>query len=100
MLARLVNKIIRGEFVNMAELSRNNCRSSASRRKARADIPMGQAKRSQREILNLCAMLWHLHGGSYKQAEQFRGLLAYQTLIVQEAHRCGGKGWLMYDRYF
>ena len=35
-----------------------------------------------------------------KQPERVRELLAYQTLIVQEARRCGGKGWLMYDGYF
>ena len=29
-----------------------------------------------------------------------RQLLAYQTLIVREARRCGGKGWLAYDSYF
>ena len=26
--------------------------------------------------------------------------MAYQTLMVREARRCGGKGWLAYDSYF
>ena len=35
-----------------------------------------------------------------KKPEKMRQLLAYQTLIVREARRCGGKGWLAYDSYF
>ena len=35
-----------------------------------------------------------------KKPEKMRQLLAYQTLIVWEARRCGGKGWLAYDSYF
>jgi len=29
-----------------------------------------------------------------------RQLLAYQTLIVREAHHCGGRGWQAYDTMF
>ena len=46
----------------------------------------------------LGAVLRHLHGGKYP--ERVRQLLAYQTLIVCEARRCGAKGWLAYDSYF
>lgn len=35
-----------------------------------------------------------------KQPEWLQQLLAYQTLIVREAQRCGGRGWLVYDSYF
>ena len=35
-----------------------------------------------------------------KKPEKMRQLLAYQTQIVWEARRCGGKGWLAYDSYF
>ena len=31
---------------------------------------------------------------------KMKQLLAYQTLIIREARRCGGKGWLAYDSYF
>lgn len=27
-------------------------------------------------------------------------LLAYQTMIIREARRCGGSGWRQYDSYF
>ena len=32
--------------------------------------------------------------------ERVQKLLAYQTLIIREARRFGGKGWLSYDSYF
>ena len=35
-----------------------------------------------------------------KHPEKLRQLLAYQTLIVRESRRCGGKGWLAYDAMF
>ena len=35
-----------------------------------------------------------------KRPDRVCELLVYQTLIVREARRCGGKDWLMYDRYF
>ena len=34
------------------------------------------------------------------QPTKSKELLAYQTLIVQEARQCGGKGWLAYDTMF
>ena len=35
-----------------------------------------------------------------KYPERVHKLMAYQTLIVREARRCGGKGWLSYDSSF
>ncbi len=35
-----------------------------------------------------------------KQPDRIRQLLAYQTMIVREAHRCGGLGWQAYDTMF
>ena len=32
--------------------------------------------------------------------EMVEKLLAYLILIIREARRCGGKGWLSYDSYF
>ena len=51
--------------------------------------------------LELGAVLWHLHSDPDDEvSREDRKLLAYQTLIVREARRCGGKGWLVYDRHF
>ena len=35
-----------------------------------------------------------------KYPERVVHLLAYQTLIIREARRCGGRGWLSYDTIF
>ena len=35
-----------------------------------------------------------------KHPEMIKPLLAYQTMIIREARRCGGNGWLAYDTYF
>ena len=35
-----------------------------------------------------------------KHPQMIKPLLAYQTMIVREACRCGGNGWLAYDTYF
>ena len=35
-----------------------------------------------------------------KHPEMIKPLLAHQTMIVREARRCGGNGWLAYDTYF
>lgn len=35
-----------------------------------------------------------------KFPERVQKSLAYQTLIVREARRCGGRGWLSYDALF
>ncbi len=32
--------------------------------------------------------------------EKIRELLAYQAMIISEARRCGGRGWLLYDAAF
>ena len=34
------------------------------------------------------------------QPDKTQQLYAYQTMIVREARRCGGKGWLAYDQIF
>lgn len=35
-----------------------------------------------------------------KQLHRVTELLAYQMLIVQEAHHCSSRGWLAYDSFF
>lgn len=34
-----------------------------------------------------------------KYPDRVLQLLAYQMLIVREARRCGGRGWLAYDLF-
>ena len=103
--AKLVSGIQNGDFVDMSELLRDNL--EAQRRGALQE-PGGSspasASRSRREVPDLLS--WVQCFGVYtavvadKYPERVKKLLAYQTLIVREARRCGGKGWLSYDSYF
>ena len=100
---KLTEKILRGEFVDMAELLRDNLevQRRASTATQSASLP---APRCRREIPDLLS--WVQCFGTYmaivvsKYPHRMRELLAYQTLIVREARRCGGRGWLAYDSFF
>lgn len=103
--AKLVAKILRGDFVDMSELLRDNL--EADRRGSLCDTSQPSAvtpKHSRREVPDLLS--WVQCFGTYMGviASQFpdrvKSLLAYQTLIVREARRCGGRGWQSYDSMF
>ena len=101
--SRLVARILRGEFVDMAELLRDNL--EAYRRAGSSQSNQSTSGgRSRREIPHLLS--WVQCFGVYmavvtsKFPMRIRELLAYQTLIVREARRCGGRGWLAYDTHF
>ena len=101
--SRLVARILRGEFVDMTELLRDNL--EAHRRVVSSQSTQSTSGgRSRREIPDLLS--WVQCFGVYmavvtsKFPMRIRELLAYQTLIVREACRCGGRGWLAYDTHF
>ena len=102
---KLVARIQKMEFVDMAELLRDNLElqhqmSSSEQLSQLAPQPRNR----RREIPDILS--WVSCFGVYmavltaKHPEMIRQLLAYQTLIVREARRCGGNGWLAYDTYF
>ena len=103
--AKLVGRIWKGEFIDMAELLRDNL--EAQRRGGWQDMPSSSASglsRQRREVPDLLS--WVQCFGVYtavvasRYPERVQKLLAYQTLMVWEARRCGGKGCLSYDSYF
>ena len=102
--AKLVARILRGDFVDMAELLRDNL--EAVRRRAPYDgaAESLQPKKSRREVPDLLS--WVQCFGTCvgviasKYPARVQQLLAYQTLIVREARRCGGNGWQTYDSMF
>ena len=104
--AKLVARIQRGDFIDMAELLRDNL--EAQRRGTLPEQGSSAASsthvRPRREVPDLLS--WVQCFGLYtavvasKYPERFLKLLAYQTLIVREARRCGGRGWLTYDCFF
>ena len=104
---KLVARILRGEFVDMAELLRDNLeaqRRGSSSNPSSSGSSGGGNSRSWREVPDLLS--WVQCFGTYiaivtsDRPERMRQLLAYQTLIVREARRCGGRDWLAYDSYF
>jgi len=102
---KLAARIMRGEYVDMAELLRDNLEAQrrATGISAQTQGP-SHLQKHRREIPDLLS--WVQCFGTYmavltsKHPDRVRQLLAYQTLIVREARRCGGRGWLAYDSYF
>ena len=107
---RLVAKIQRGEYVDMAELLKDNIeadrrRSSQGSAAAAAVCSLMAGKAGgRREVPDM--MSWVQCFGTYAcvLGEKFphlaKQLWAYQTLLVREARRCGGQGWRDYDTLF
>ena len=103
--AKLVGRILKGNFIDMAELLRDNL--EAERRGVFQDSAGSSSSshgRTRREVPDLlswvqCFGLYTAVVGS-QHPDRALKLLAYQTLIVREARRCGGRGWLTYDTVF
>ena len=106
--AKLVGRILKGDFIDMSELLRDNL--EAQRRgvfqeqsASKLSVP-AVGNQIRREVPDLLS--WVQCFGVYtavlasKYPERVQKLLAYQTLIIREARRCGGKDWLSYDTYF
>ncbi len=104
--AKLVRRIHRGEFVDMAELLKDNM--EAERRRAalggESSTSHGMKRVGRREVPDLLS--W-LHCYSLFTAvvceshpEKVREMWAYQATMIAEAWRCGGRGWLIYDSAF
>lgn len=78
-------------------------RRRASREVTSANLGLG-AQPSRREIPDLIS--WVQCFGVYaavvsaKHPDRMLQLLAYQTMVVREARRCGGRGWQSYDAMF
>ena len=104
-LPRLVAKIQRGEYVDMAELLRENI--EADRRRSSQGIAAAVAVCSliswkaggRREVPNI--MSWVQCFGTYAcvLSDKFPHLV-HQTLMVREAPCCSGQGWRDYDAMF
>ena len=89
----------------MAELLRDNI--EAERRRAKegsSSSALGQSSQNRREVPDILS--WIQCFGMYacvvaaQRPEKIHQLLAYQTMVVREARRCGGTGWQTYDIMF
>lgn len=102
--AKLVAKILRLDFVDMAELLRDNIEAER-RRAAQGESPSSNTPRPpRREVPDILS--WIQCFGIYisviatKYPGKVQSMLAYQTMLVREACRCGAGGWLAYDTAF
>lgn len=103
--AKLVAKIQKGDFVDMAELLRDNI--EADRRHTRdgnASTSVGQQAQNRQKVPDIlsCIQCFGVYACIMAAAhpEKVQQLLAYQTTVVWEARRCGGTGWQAYDTMF
>ena len=104
--AKVVEKILSGQFVDMAELLRDNLEVEWRRNTMESTTagPVPTARPVRREVPDLLS--WVQCFGMFasvmasKFPEKVTQLLAYQTITIREARRCGGGGWQGYDRMF
>ena len=99
---RLVKKILRGEFVDMTELLKDNIEVER-RRLSAGDHAQGQ-RLSRREMPDFESWLQCFSAYAAvicsKYPQKARELWAYQAMMISEHRKCGGRGWLLYDGAF
>ena len=104
--AKLVRRILKAEYVDMAELLKDNMEAERRRWRAEGGQPQGHftQRTPRREIPDVLSWLqcFNLYAAvvTSEHPEKTRELLAYQALMISEARRCGGRGWLLYDAAF
>ena len=102
--AKLVKKILRGGFVDMADLLKEAERRRYSQEQERGHASCGLTPYYRREIPDMLSWLhcFSLYTAviTSKYPHKARELWAYQATMVAEQRRCGGRGWLLYDAGF
>ena len=99
--AKVVAKIKAKEFVDMAEILRDN--TELERRQMNEVMP-STARLSRREVPDLLS--WVVCFSTFASVvssldpEKTKQLWAYLATVVREARRHGGKGWQTYDSMF
>ena len=103
---KLVAKILKWEFVSMAELLPDNL--ELARRSGEAQKACSSKAPKKRELTEDWKGLvaWSVSFSTFtaiisrEHPEKFQELLAYHATILIEALRFGCKGWLSYDKLF
>ena len=100
--ARLVKRIAKGDFVDMAELLQDNL--EAERRRAQSELDTGRGVApagNRREVPDFTSWVqcFTLYASvvQSKFPEKGKDLWAYLGVIALEYHRVGGSGWRFYD---
>ena len=90
---KLAVRILKGEYIDMAELLRDNLEAQRRATSSITQSPSPTAQKHRWEVPDLLS--WVQCFGTYmavitsKYPDRVHQLLAYQTLIVREARRCG-----------
>ena len=99
---RLVQRIVDGAFVDMAELLPDNL--ELLRRESINPFPSKDSKVKLRQISSVSAWVQCFATNvaivSQSAPKKVSGMLAYMRLLVREASCHGGMGWLAYDSLF
>ena len=96
---KLVEKVRAGQYVDMKELLTDNV--SLVRQLETAGLMLGPARPRLREVSSLPMWCYCFLGYMAITSDPAtRDQLAYARLIIREAQRHGGLGWLNYDRAF
>ncbi len=102
---RLVKRIIKGEFVDMSELLKDNMEVLRRRKQESDGIPVPYEQRaSRREVPDILSWVqaFSLYAAvvASQHPNKAKELWAYLAILVGEAQRCGGRGFVAYDSLF
>ncbi len=107
--AKLVAKILKGTYVDMADLLQDNIalekRVSATDQETGAlKSTVGKKRELTEDVQGLLS--WAECFNTYtcvvvsKAPDKFKPLTAYQSMVIRETRRFGFRGWLQYDHLF
>jgi len=98
--AFLVGKILKGEFMDMTELLKDNMEVERGLQESEMG-PSGLQEGDTRplKLVALLQLVCCYHTCS-QYPEKACKLWAYQATIIGEAKKCGGHGWYLYDAAF
>ena len=99
----LVVRIQSGQFVEMRDLLADNIALLSQLSSLQGTLPLNTANRTTlREVPSLVSWLYCFNAYvAVRTTDQLtRDMLSYSRLLIREALRHGGVGWLEYDRVF
>ena len=99
---KIVDKIRSGQFVEMRELLADNISLLSHLDSTQGPLAAGTSRPRLREVTNLITWCYCFMGfiATSTADQKTRDQLAYARLIIREAQRHGGQGWLDYDHAF
>ena len=99
---RLVNRVLAGQFIDMRELLADNMALVQQLESVPGSSMLGTSRPRLREVTSLPTWCYCFLGYMAIRTSDpsTRDQLSYARLMIREARRHGGTGWLDYDRAF